>query len=71
MQGVIATWNHPYTKWDPADVTTHEAFRREQVVMGMVKDGRVVFGNEADRARLIKSATSATPAKVKAKTKAK
>jgi branched-chain amino acid transport system substrate-binding protein len=71
VQGVIATWNHPYTKWDPADVTTHEAFRREQVVMGMVKDGRVVFGNEADRARLIKSATSATPAKVKAKTKAK
>jgi branched-chain amino acid transport system substrate-binding protein len=52
-------------------VTTHEAFRREQVVMGMVKDGRVVFGNEADRARLIKSATSATPAKVKAKAKTK
>jgi branched-chain amino acid transport system substrate-binding protein len=71
VQGVIATWNHPYTKWDPADVTTHEAFRREQVVMGMVKDGRVVFGNDADRARLIKSATSATPAKVKAKAKAK
>jgi branched-chain amino acid transport system substrate-binding protein len=71
VQGVIATWNHPYTKWDPADVTTHEAFRREQVVMGMVKDGRVVFGNEADRARLIKSATSVTPAKVKAKAKAK
>ena len=71
VQGVIATWNHPYTKWDPADVTTHEAFRREQVVMGMVKDGRVVFGNEADRARLIKSATSATPAKVKAKAKTK
>ena len=34
--------------------TTHEAFRREQVVMGMVKDGRVVFANEADRARLAK-----------------
>jgi branched-chain amino acid transport system substrate-binding protein len=70
VQGVIATWNHPYTKWDPADVTTHEAFRREQVVMGMVKDGRVVFGNEADKARLIKEAAGTTPkTKAKAKTK--
>jgi branched-chain amino acid transport system substrate-binding protein len=71
VKGVIATWNHPYTKWDPADVTTHEAFRREQTVMGMVKDGHVVFGNDADRERLRKSATTATPAKVKAKGKAK
>jgi len=71
VQGVIATWNHPYTKWDPADVTTHEAFRREQTVMGMVKDGRVVFGNDADRERLRKSAMTATPAKVKAKGKTK
>ena len=54
VKGVIATWNHPYTKWNPADVTTHEAFRREQTVMGMVKDGRVVFANDADRARLAK-----------------
>lgn len=69
VQGVIATWNHPYTKWDPADVTTHEAFRREQTVMGMVKDGRVVFGNDADRERLRKSAMTATPAKVKGKKK--
>ena len=70
VQGVIATWNHPYTKWDPADVTTHEAFRREQTVMGMVKDGHVVFGNDADRERLRKSATTATPAKAaKAKKK--
>ena len=69
VKGVIATWNHPYTKWDPADVTTHEAFRREQVVMGMVKDGRVVFGNDADKARLIKEAAGTTPAKAKAKKK--
>jgi branched-chain amino acid transport system substrate-binding protein len=67
VKGVIATWNHPYTKWDPADVTTHEAFRREQVVMGMVKDGRVVFGNDADRARLKALANTATPAKLKKK----
>ena len=56
VQGVIATWNKPYTKWDPNNVETHEAFRREQVVMGMVKDGAVVFGNDADRQRLIKEA---------------
>jgi len=54
VEGVIARWEKPYRKWDPADVTTHEAFRREQVVMGMVKDGRVVFANEADKARLQK-----------------
>jgi branched-chain amino acid transport system substrate-binding protein len=54
VEGVIATWRNPYAKWDPADVTTHEAFRREQTVMGMVKDGRVVFANQADRARLAK-----------------
>lgn len=56
VKGVIATWNKPYAKWDPNNVESHEAFRREQVVMGMVKDGAVVFGNEADRQRLIKEA---------------
>ncbi|WP_257303190.1 ABC transporter substrate-binding protein [Geothrix campi] len=70
VKGVIATWNHPYTKWNPADVTTHEAFRREQTVMGMVQDGRVVFGNAADKARLIKEAAG-TPAKPAAKPAAK
>ena len=54
VKGVIATWKHPYSTWNPADEQTHEAFRRENVVMGMVKDGRVVFGNEADKQRLIK-----------------
>jgi branched-chain amino acid transport system substrate-binding protein len=57
VQGVIATWKHPYSKWNPADEQTHEAFRREQVVMGMVEDGRVVFGNDSDRQRLIKNAS--------------
>ena len=70
VKGVIATWNRPYTKWDPADVTTHEAFRREQTVMGMVQDGRVVFGNQADRERLIKAAAGTAP-KPAAKTKGK
>ncbi|OQX23879.1 MAG: ABC transporter substrate-binding protein [Desulfobacteraceae bacterium IS3] len=57
VSGVIATWKKPYTKWDPANVETHEAFRRENAVMGMVQDGRVVFGNDADRQRLIKNAS--------------
>jgi branched-chain amino acid transport system substrate-binding protein len=54
VDGVIARWTKPYSKWSPTDVTTHEAFRKDQTVMGMVKDGRVVFANEADRARLQK-----------------
>ena len=54
VKGVIATWKHPFSKWNPADVQTHEAFRRENAVMGLVKDGHVVFGNEADKQRLAK-----------------
>ena len=57
VHGVIATWKHPFTKWNPADEQTHEAFRRQQVVMGMVENGRVVFANKADRERLIKDAS--------------
>ena len=56
VKGVIATWKQPYSKWDPANEQTHEAFRRAQVVMGMVQDGRVVFANKADRQRLMKEA---------------
>ena len=56
VKGVIATWKHPYAKWNPADEQTHEAFRRDRVVMGMVQDGRVVFANQADRQRLMKNA---------------
>src|SRR5450759_634755 len=57
VQGVIGTWRHPFSKWDPANEQTHEAFHREDVVTGKVKDGRVVFANEADRQRLIKNAS--------------
>jgi branched-chain amino acid transport system substrate-binding protein len=56
VQGVIATWKHPYSKWDQTNVETHEAFRREQAVMGMVQDGRVVFAHDADRQRLASAA---------------
>jgi branched-chain amino acid transport system substrate-binding protein len=58
VKGVIATWQKPFSVWDPANEDSHEAFRRDQVVMGMVKDGRVIFGNDADRQRLIKGATT-------------
>jgi branched-chain amino acid transport system substrate-binding protein len=56
VQGVIATWRKPFSKWNPMNEDTHEAFRRAQVVMGMVKEGRVVFGNDVDRQKLIKEA---------------
>ena len=57
VQGVITTWQHPFSKWDPANVESHEAFRRSDTVMGMISEGHVVFANQADRARLIKNAT--------------
>ena len=59
VQGIITTWKKPFSTWDPANEESHEAFRREQVVIGMVQDGHVVFGNDADRKRLIGKATSA------------
>ncbi|HEY2029567.1 MAG TPA: ABC transporter substrate-binding protein, partial [Myxococcales bacterium] len=52
VQGVIATWKHPYTKWDENNVQTHEAFRRQNAVMGMVQDGKVVFAHQEDRQKL-------------------
>src|ERR1039457_2142772 len=58
VKGVIATWQKPFSTWDPANEDSHEAFRRDQVVMGLVKDGHVVFANEADRQRMIKSAST-------------
>ena len=58
VKGVIATWQKPFSTWDPANEDSHEAFRRDQVVMGMVKNGRVTFANDADRQRLIKNASA-------------
>lgn len=57
VKGVIAVWHHPFSKWNPANVETHEAFRSADTVMGMVSDGRVVFANPADRERLKKNAS--------------
>ena len=56
VQGVIATWNKPFSKWNPADENTHEAFTRAQTVMGVVKDGRVTFAHAEDKAALAKAA---------------
>ena len=55
VHGVIENWQRPFSKWNPASVQTHEAFRREHVVMGVVQDGRVVFADDADRKRLVKN----------------
>jgi len=52
VPGVIATWKHPFAKWDPADESTHEAFHPQQVVMGMVRDGRVVFASAVEKRHL-------------------
>ncbi|HEX4386676.1 MAG TPA: ABC transporter substrate-binding protein [Myxococcales bacterium] len=52
VHGVIATWKHPYSKWDQNNVETHEAFRRENAVMGVVKDGKVYFAHDEDKKRL-------------------
>ncbi len=52
VAGVIATWKKPYAKWDAAHPETHEAFRRENVIMGMINGGHVGFANPDDRARL-------------------
>jgi len=54
VKGVISTWKHPFSKWDPSNEETHEAFRRDDTVMGMVKDGQVVFANDADRILITK-----------------
>ncbi|MDH2919153.1 MAG: ABC transporter substrate-binding protein [Sideroxydans sp.] len=57
VHGVITTWQHPFSTWNPANVESHEAFRRSDTVMGMISEGHVVFANQADRARLIKNAS--------------
>lgn len=54
VSGVINTWKHPFSKWDPANFETHEAFRRSDTVMGKIKDGQVIFANNTDRKLMIK-----------------
>ena len=52
VQGVIATWKKPFSKWDQNNVETHEAMRRDNAVMGMVEGGKVIFAHPEDKKRL-------------------
>jgi branched-chain amino acid transport system substrate-binding protein len=52
VEGAIARWTKPYSTWDPAHPEPHEAFRKERVVVGVAKDGRVTFAHDEDRKRL-------------------
>jgi len=52
VEGAIAKWVKPYSTWDPARPESHEAFRKDRVVVGVVKDGRVTFANAEDKKRL-------------------
>jgi branched-chain amino acid transport system substrate-binding protein len=52
VEGAIAKWVKPYSTWDPAKPESHEAFRKDRVVVGLVKDGRVTFAHEDDKKRL-------------------
>lgn len=45
VEGVVMTYNHPFTKDD------HEAITANVPVMGEVKGGKVVFANPADKTR--------------------
>jgi branched-chain amino acid transport system substrate-binding protein len=42
VEGVVTTYDHPFS------ATDHNAITRNIVVFGMVKDGKIVYANEAD-----------------------
>jgi branched-chain amino acid transport system substrate-binding protein len=48
VRGAITDWKKPWSKWDPADSDSHEAFRRGNTVIGKVQNGRVVLADPAD-----------------------
>ncbi len=48
VDGVITTYNHPYTHDD------HEAITMNMVVMGEVKDGHVVYAYESDKGTVVR-----------------
>ena len=53
IDGVVTTYNHPYTHDD------HEAITMNMVVMGEVKDGRVVYAYDADKGEAIREKAAA------------
>jgi len=58
VDGVITTYDHPFTHDD------HEAITINMVVMGEVKDGHVVYANEADKGVVVREkAKGKAPAK--------
>lgn len=46
--GVIKTYVTPYSTWDPAKPESHEAFTEKDVVMAVVKDGKVGFAHQSE-----------------------
>lgn len=48
VEGVVTTYDHPYTHDD------HEAITMNMVVMGKVQDGHVVYANAADKANAVR-----------------
>ena len=57
VEGVISTYVHPYTHDD------HEAITMNMVVMGEVKNGRVVYAYDADKGQAVREKTTAKPKK--------
>jgi len=49
VKGAIADWKKPWSKWNPSNVETHEAFRRATTVMGKVQNGRVVLADPSEK----------------------
>jgi len=48
VEGVVTTYNHPYTHDD------HEAITINMVVMGKVQDGHVVYANQSDKGEVVR-----------------
>jgi branched-chain amino acid transport system substrate-binding protein len=61
IEGVVTTYDHPYTHDD------HEAITINMVVMGKVQDGHVVYANEADKNVAVREKATADKTKGKAK----
>ena len=53
VEGVITTYVHPYTHDD------HEAITMNMVVMGEVKNGRVVYAYDSDKGQAVREKAKA------------
>lgn len=59
VDGVVTTYNHPYTHDD------HEAITMNMVVMGEVKGGHVVYAYDADKGEVVREKATKAAAKPK------